>query len=157
MTENPIVKILQKQAFFHDLSSEFMDFFAEHATEKTLKKGEILFERGQPADRFYLVREGRIVIEVPAIYGPSLEVQSLGPDKILGWSWLIPPYKWSFQARVEETSSVIEFDGKTMLDRCKSEPRFGYEVLKHFSSLMSERLEAARKKMMEEWNPPGFA
>lgn len=157
MTENLIVKILQEQAFFHGLSSEFIDFLAEHAMEKTLKKGEILFEHGQPADRFYLVHEGRIVIEVPAIYGPSLEVQSLGSDKILGWSWLIPPYKWSFQARVEEASSVIEFDGKAVLARCKGDPRFGYEVLKRFSSLMSERLNAARKKMMEAWNPPGFA
>jgi len=157
MSEKKIATILSKQSFFHGLSSEFIDFLSGHAVERKLRKGEILFEHGQPADRFYLLRDGRITIEVPAISGPSLVVQSLGPDKLLGWSWLIPPYKWSFQARAEEDCEVLEFDGKAILDRCESEPRFGYEILKRFSSLMSERLEAARTKMMEEWNPPGFA
>jgi CRP/FNR family cyclic AMP-dependent transcriptional regulator len=30
-------------------------------------------------------------------------------------------------------------------------------VLKRFAALMSERLSFARRKMMEAWNPPGFA
>ena len=98
-----------------------------------------------------------MTVEVPAIEGPSLEIQSLGPDEVLGWSWLIPPYSWSFQARACETTDILEFDGKAVRDRCEQDPGFGYAVLKRFSSLMSDRLEAARRKMMDEWNPPGFA
>jgi hypothetical protein len=29
--------------------------------------------------------------------------------------------------------------------------------MKRFSALMSERLGFARRKMMQEWQPPGFA
>ncbi|MDZ7749696.1 MAG: Crp/Fnr family transcriptional regulator [Halofilum sp. (in: g-proteobacteria)] len=149
--------VLARQPFFRDLGGEVIDFLAANATERRLKKGEILFEHGQPADRFWLLRSGRVLIEVPAIEGPSLEVQSLGPDEVAGWSWLIPPYKWAFQARADRASEVIEFDGKAVLERCERDPAFGYAVLKRFSALMSERLEAARRTMMEEWNPPGFA
>ena len=81
----------------------------------------------------------------------------LGKDQVLGWSWLIPPYKWNFQAMPEEDSELLMFDGKTILAKCEKDPRFGYELLKKFAGLMSVRLDAARQKMMDEWNPAGFA
>ena len=52
---------------------------------------------------------------------------------------------------------LLEFDGRAVLARCEQDSKFGYELLKRFAALMSERLEAARQKMMDEWNPPGFA
>lgn len=89
--------------------------------------------------------------------GPNLEIQTLGKDQILGWSWLILPFKWTFQAMPEEDSELLMFDGATILERCEKEPRFGYELLKKFAALMSIRLDAARQKMMGGWNPAGFA
>jgi CRP-like cAMP-binding protein len=94
---------------------------------------------------------------MPAIIGPALESQTLGKDQILGWSWLISPYQWNFQTKVEEDSELLQFDGTAILTRCEQEPKTGYELLKKFSGLMSLRLDAARQKMMDEWNPAGFA
>ena len=73
------------------------------------------------------------------------------------WSWLLPPFKWSFNARAETDSKVLEFDGEAVLKDCESDPAFGYEVIKRFSALMAERLDAAHRKMMEQWSPAGFA
>ncbi|EAR22164.1 Crp/Fnr family transcriptional regulator [Nitrococcus mobilis] len=157
MAKDSISEYLANQSFFADLSPAFRKFLARHAVRRPLQRDEILFQHGDPARRFYLVYDGSVVIEVPAIYGPSLEVQKLGPGQILGWSWLIPPYRWHFQARTEAPTEVIEFDGEAVRARCDQHPAFGYALLKCFSALMSERLQAARRKMMEEWNPPGFA
>ena len=157
MSQESVARYLSKQKFFSGLDPDLVDFIATCASEEHLERGAVLFQHGQRARSFYLLRSGRITIESPAIEGPSLEVQSLGPGMILGWSWLIAPYKWSFQARAEEPTDLIEFDGKAILDRCDKEPQFGYALLKRFSALMSERLEASRQKMMEEWNPQGFA
>ena len=117
----------------------------------------MLFRQGKPADKFYLLQSGQVSVQVPALVGPVLEVQRIGDGQILGWSWMIPPYKWNFQARVEADSMFLEFDGRAVLARCEQDSKFGYELLKRFAALMSERLEAARQKMMDEWNPPGFA
>lgn len=157
MTKTDIASVLSESAFFGELKQDDIGFLAEQGRERELDEGALLFEHGQPADRFYLLRRGEVVVEVPAIQGPALVVQTLGPDEVLGWSWLIPPYRWSFQARAVESVAVLEFDGSAVRDRCERDPAFGYEVLKRFSSLMSERLDAARRKMMDEWNPPGFA
>lgn len=148
---------LSSHVFFSGLSNDILQFLCEHSSEFSIKNGQILFRQGEIADKFYVVRSGLISIEMPAIMGPNLEIQMLGQDQVLGWSWLISPYKWSFQAMPKEDSELLMIDGAAILAHCEQDPRFGYELLKKFAALMSVRLDAARQKMMGEWNPAGFA
>lgn len=152
-----IENYLSSHEFFSGLDDNYIKFLAGSAAEKKIKSGDTLFKQGERAERFYLLRSGQISIQVPALMGPTLEIQTLGNDQILGWSWLIAPYRWSFLARAVADSEVLEFDGKAILAHCESDPKFGYELFKRFAALMSERLDAARQKMMDQWDPPGFA
>ena len=157
MSNRSIENYLPTHAFFSGLDDSFMQFLSDSATQLRVKKGDVLFQQGERADKFYLLGNGQVSVQVPALMGPTLEIQILGEDQILGWSWLIPPYRWNFQARALEDSDLLEFDGSAILARCEEDPKFGYELLKRFATLMSERLDAARQKMMDEWNPSGFA
>lgn len=157
MNEATIHSELSRQDFFAGMKPDDLDFLAGNAAESSMDTNHIVFHHGEPARTFYLLRSGRVCVEVPAIEGPSLRVQELGAGEILGWSWLIPPYRWSFQARADEPTDLIEFDGRAILSRCENDAEFGYQMFKRFSALMSERLDASRRRMMEEWNPPGFA
>jgi len=148
---------LSTHAFFSGLDDGFINFLANSATEIQLKKGHILFQQGKPADKFYLLRSGLVSVQIPALMGPTLEIQSLTSNQLLGWSWLIPPYRWAFQARALEDSDLLEFDGSAILAHCEEDSKFGYELAKRFAALMSERLDAARQKMMDQWDPSGFA
>lgn len=157
MSDSSIRDYVAEHAFFSGLSAGDLDALVEQARERRAGSGEVLFHQGERANNFYLIKTGAVSVEIPAITGPTLEIQRLGADKILGWSWLIAPFRWNFQARVIEDAHIFEFDGAALRDRCETDPRLGYELLKRFAGLMSERLEAARRKMIEEWNPPGFA
>lgn len=157
MNKQAIREYLSRHPFFNGMDDKYIEFLADSAVETQIGEGGILFRQGNPADRFYLLQSGQVSVQVPALVGPVLEIQRLGEGQLLGWSWLIPPYLWNFQARVEADSTILEFDGRAVLAHCEADPRFGFELLKRFASLMSERLGAARQKMMDEWNPPGFA
>ncbi|WP_290647951.1 Crp/Fnr family transcriptional regulator [Aquisalimonas sp.] len=157
MDDTTLKHELAKLPFFSDVDTAFLDILSNFASQRHLAKDEVLFRQGDWAEAFYVVRSGKILIEVPAISGPSLVIQRLGDGKVLGWSWLIPPFQWTFQARAEQATELFEFDGAGILAQCEEDPAFGYAILKRFSGLMSERLEAARRRMMDEWNPPGFA
>ena len=152
-----IEKYLSSHAFFSGLDSGFTEFLSNSASVLQVNKGDLLFQQGGNADKFYLLRAGQVSIYVPALVGPTLEIQALGEGQLLGWSWLIPPYKWNFNARAVEDSELLEFDGAAILARCEEDPKFGYELFKRFAALMSARLDAARQKIMDQWNPPGFA
>jgi CRP/FNR family cyclic AMP-dependent transcriptional regulator len=157
MDTTSIAQQLAASAFFRDLPTDVKEYLAAHAQLRRLRADDVMFHFGEHASRFYLVVDGHISVEVAAIEGPSLQLQDLGPGMVLGWSWLIPPHRWAFQARAKTALEVIEFDGAAVLARCDAYPRFGYELLKRFSALMSERLHHARQRMIEEWRPGGFA
>ena len=157
MSNQSITEYLSAHEFFSEFSDDVLKFLCECSSMHEIKKGQILFRQGEHADKFYVVRSGRISIQMPAIMGPTLEIQTVDEDQVLGWSWLISPYKWNFQTKAEEDSELLQFDGVAILARCEQEPKFGYELLKKFAGLMSVRLNAARQKMMDEWNPVGFA
>jgi len=157
MSNQSTTGYLSAHEFFSEFSDDVLKFLCECSSTREIKKGQILFRQGEHADKFYVVRNGRISIQMPAIMGPTLEIQTLGKDQVLGWSWLISPYQWNFQTKAEEDSELLQFDGTAILARCEQEPKFGYELLKKFAGLMSVRLNAARQKMMDEWNPAGFA
>jgi CRP-like cAMP-binding protein len=152
-----IAEYIANHDFFAALNDDYLKLLAEFATERQIASGKVLFQQGKPADKFFLVRKGKVSVQVPALVGPALELQVLGKDQVLGWSWLIPPYRWNFVARALEDTEFLEFDGRAILARCETDPRFGYELFKLFTALMSERLNAARQTMMDQWNPPGFA
>lgn len=157
MNKSTVENYLSSHAFFAGLDDSFLNFLAESVTEVDAEKGRILFQQGKPADKFYLLRSGLVSVQIPAIMGPTLEIQTLTSDQLLGWSWLIPPYRWNFLARVMEDTNLLEFDGKAILARCEEDPKFGYELFKRFAALMSQRLDAARQKLIDQWDPPGFA
>lgn len=157
MPNTSIKQIIADSKFFSALADDAVDFLTSNATQKQLAAGKVLFHHGDPAQHFYLLREGHLSLEIPAIEGPVLELQDIGPGQIAGWSWLIAPNRWNFQARARTDIEYVEFDGVAVLAHCEANPSFGYDLVKRFSALMSERLRFARQKMMEEWKPAGFA
>lgn len=157
MSESAIRECLAGHELLSDLDPAFIDVLAGSAELRQFAENEIVFRHGDAADHFYIVRSGRITVEVPAIEGPPLELQNLGEGAVLGWSWLIPPYEWSFQARAVTAAELVEFDGAAIREHAEADQQFGYAILKCFSRLMSVRLEHARRRMMDEWRPSGFA
>jgi CRP/FNR family cyclic AMP-dependent transcriptional regulator len=157
MTANPVAAAVRAAALFADLAPELVDTLVAHAQSRRLADNQVLFHFGDPAHAFYLITSGHISVEVAALEGPSLQLQDLPAGAVLGWSWVIPPHRWTFQARAEGATEVIEFDGRALLAECEANPRFGYQLLKRFAALMSERLHYARQRMIQEWRPEGFA
>ena len=132
MDNQSTAEYLSAHEFFSEFSDDVLKFLCECSSTREIKKGQILFRQGEHADKFYVVRKGRMSIQIPAIMGPILEIQSLGKDEVLGWSWLISPYQWNFQTKAEEDSELLQFDGAAILARCEQDPKFGYELLKKF-------------------------
>lgn len=157
MEQTEIKKLLAEQSVFSGLTEPHLDILSKHASELSLSPDQQLARQGEAAQSFYLVLEGGLVTEVPAIAGPRLEITRLGPGEVFGWSWLIAPYVWHFNARAAGPTRVLEFDGRALLQRCEADAEFGYPVLRRFSELMARRLDAAQRKMMDQWSPPGFA
>lgn len=144
---------LAEHPFFKSLDKKYIKVLAANVTEREIKSGDIVFRQDTPASSFYVVRDGGVEVRIPSIYGPPIVVQTLGKNQLLGWSWLIPPYKWHFESCATEDGSILEFNGEALRAQCEKDPRMGYELIKHFAALMADRVQAARMRLMEVCGP----
>jgi hypothetical protein len=107
MADASIRAYLAQHPFFKGLSAEYLDVLTSHATELQVAPQQRVFKQDTDADKFYIVRQGKVGLEIPAISGEPLRVQTVGDSQLLGWSWLIPPFRWLFDARAIVPSTLI--------------------------------------------------
>jgi CRP/FNR family transcriptional regulator, cyclic AMP receptor protein len=121
--------------------------------QRSIDAGKYVFREGEPADHFYLIRQGRVAIEISAPPRKAIIVQTLSAGDVLGWSGLVPPYQWRFHARAVESVRVLALDGKCLRARCEENHDLGYELLKRFAQVMTQRLEATRFQLLDVYAP----
>ena len=108
---------------------------------------------GQPADEFYLIRHGHVAIEVHAPGRGTAIVETMGPGTVVGWSWLVPPYQWTFDARAVDQTAAIAINGVCLRDKARADPAFGFELLSRVSTELLGRLQATRLRLLDLYAP----
>lgn len=149
MASESIKAYLIEHDFLQGMSPEFLELMARHVVEEEFSTQQCVFQQDSIAKHFYIIKNGNVDVEVPSLVGAPLVLQSLSKGAVLGWSWLIAPYKWHFEAHATQPSTLLTFDADALRDHCERDPKFGYDILKRFAALMMQRLEAARIQAIE--------
>jgi CRP-like cAMP-binding protein len=144
-----IEQYLPQHPFFAGLGEDVIALVAGCAVNTHFRAGELLFREGEPADTFYVLRRGRVSLEVRPPAGPPVVVDAAHADDVVGWSWLVPPHRWLFDARATEETSAIAFDGGCLRGRCETDPAVGYALLQRVVRVMSDRLQSARVRLLD--------
>jgi len=144
-----LADIIEEHPFFKGLEKSHLDLIAGCAKNVHFQEGEVVFREGDPADLFYVVKQGMVAIELMVPQRGFTTLQTVGAGDVLGWSWLLPPYQWRFGARTIEATRALAFDAKCLRGKCEKDHDLGYELLKRFSHVISERLEATRLQLMD--------
>jgi CRP/FNR family cyclic AMP-dependent transcriptional regulator len=147
----PVPTLLAEVAshpFLRELSSDHLGKLANNAMKVRFQAGETIFREGDPANRFYLLKDGKVALESSSETGCTL-IQKIGAGDVLGWSWLFPPYYWHFDARALEATEAIFFYGTRLRELCEEDHDFGYELMLRTSDILIQRLTAARKQLVK--------
>jgi CRP/FNR family transcriptional regulator, cyclic AMP receptor protein len=144
--------VLREHTFFQGLEEPYLALIVGCAANVVFKAGEVIFREGEEANLFYVVRDGRMALELTSERG-AITVLTIGAGEILGWSWLIPPYHWHFTARAAEDTRAITLDGKCLRAKCEEDHHLGYELLKRFARILEERLKATQLQLLDVYCP----
>ena len=144
-----IEQYLTQHPFFDGLDDDVLAQIAGCAVNVHLRPGDYLFRAGEPADRFYAVRHGRVAIEVRKPNGGPVVLDTAQDGEIVGWSWLIPPNRSKFDARATTDTSAVAFDGACLRGKCEADARLGYSLLSRVTRVMDRRLQSARVRLLD--------
>ena len=142
-------RVLEEHPFFEGLSPRHLEVILGCATPVQFEAGEFIAREGEAADKFYLIRRGRVALEIPTSDRGVIRFETLEPGEVLGWSWVVPPATWSFDACALELTRAIVVDGSCLHAKCAEDHDLGYEVLLRFSQILALRLEAARLQTLD--------
>jgi CRP/FNR family transcriptional regulator, cyclic AMP receptor protein len=140
--------ILAEHVFFKGMEDRYLDLLVGCASNVRIDVGEFFFHQGEEANHFYILRHGLVSVEMFATGRGPLTVQTVGEGEVLGWSWLIPPYRWMFDARATQLTRAIALDGKCLRDKFDKDHDLGYELLNRFVPIIEQRLNATRLQLL---------
>jgi len=147
LLEHPLLKGCQRQ---------YIQLLVKCASNVRFNAGEMIFRQGEEANLLYLIRQGKVALEIPDSARGPIIVQTLGEGDVLGWSWAITPYRWHFDARAVELTRAIALDGKCLRDKCEVDHDLGYEVRRRVTHVMEHRLQATRLQLLDVYGAGSF-
>jgi CRP/FNR family transcriptional regulator, cyclic AMP receptor protein len=149
-----IAEYLPEHPFFAGLDAAAMNLVVGCAQNVHFSEGDVLFRAGTPANTFYVIRHGRVALEVHDPHRQAMVVATLGDGEVTGWSWLVPPYEWMFDGRAVSSVSAVALDGACLRAKCDQDPALGYALMRRVSHVMYERLQDARMRLLDLYGSP---
>ena len=148
--------VLAGQHFLKGMDEEHLEMIADCASYVRFQKGQFLFHEGEYARRFYVITGGQVAIEIFTPERGPVILETLEEGEVLGWSWLFEPYRWHFDALAQTDITAIAFDALCLRGKCDANHDLGYELVKRFSRVIMERLQATRLALLDVYRPrPG--
>ncbi len=142
-------RVLMEQPFFTPIDSAHRAALTRYAEPAQFPPGAYLLHENAPEDRFYLLQQGRLALQVHVPGCGARRVQTLQPGEIVGLSWLIRPYRSSYDAQAFEPIRAIAFDAARLRALCGADHDFGYELMQCFMPVLLQRLQAARLQLLD--------
>lgn len=149
METKSLERIIREHPFFSGLDEAFIQLVCGCAKNVRFEAGQYLFHEGGAADQLFLVRHGRVALEVDAPGRGALTFQTLSEGEIVGLSALIPPYRWTSDARAIDLVRALSMDATCLRDKCEADHNLGYEVMKRFVPVLVGRLQATRIQSLD--------
>src|SRR5690242_19826618 len=119
MISKTLEPILAKHPLFSELDAQYLATIVGCAKNVRFKEGDFILREGRQADIFYLIRTGKVAVDINVPHLGAITIHTVETGEVLGWSSLISPYRWHFDAQALEDTRAIAIDGKCLRDKCE--------------------------------------
>lgn len=145
---------LVEHPFFKGIPVDLLAVVAADAAVVEYPAGSYVFREGGEAVSCWLLQKGDVALEMHAPGLGVRTIQTVHSGEVLGWSWLFPPYRWSFDAHVREPVRALELNAERMLGLAEADCIFGYELMHRFAAIIVDRLQATRIQLLDLYAAP---
>lgn len=143
------------EPFFQGFSDGHLRRLAGCASLARFPAGTLLLRQNAPAQHFFLLTAGQVLLKAHLPHRGTVPLETLGGHDALGFSWLVPPYKWHYDARALEETEALSFAADCLRRAMEDDHDLGYLLQGHIIGAMSNRLQAARLQGLDLYGNPG--
>jgi CRP/FNR family transcriptional regulator, cyclic AMP receptor protein len=133
---------LASHPFLEGVDDRLLTLLISGAQSFQFRRGEYLGQFGDPTNDFFLIQWGHV--SVLAAGAAHREIYRVKPGEVVGWSWVVPPYRWQFTCQAVDEVSGIRFNADWLRRRCEEHHELGYVIVRHLLTVVANRLAATR-------------
>lgn len=146
--------MLNDQAeLLEDLTPEETQQVLALGSRITVPSGASLFRLGDAAECLFLIERGRITLTLPMrIHGKEEDVvvEERSSGQAVGWSALIPPYKFTLAATAPLETEVIALPRESLRKYFAANPAAGYKITLNLAVVVGHRLQLFQAMWLRE-------
>jgi len=132
---------LRKVEILQGLTEGELQNMAWFFQEENLPEGVSLCQEGARAEQLYILEQGSV-----RIYSEHLGQLNVDtPGKIVGWSFLVPPYCYTASAQTTRPSRFLIIKSPDFYYLIHKEPKLGVKIMDNLAQIMASRFKGAEK------------
>jgi CRP/FNR family transcriptional regulator, cyclic AMP receptor protein len=147
-----IEPLLAEHPVFKDMDPQYLKLMLSCASNVRFNQGDLISRDGDQADSFYLIRAGAVALDIYSPTKGAITYQTLREGDLLGWSWLVPPYRMHGDVRAIQLTRAIRIDAKCLREKCESDSRLCLELYKRFVPIIVDRIEAMTMQLLDVYS-----
>jgi hypothetical protein len=127
---------LRRVEFLQGLEEEELKGLSPFFEEEQVASGVTLCEEGARAERLFVLEQGGVSIRSKKGRQYSIDT----PGKIVGWSFLVPPFLYTASAVTTTPSKLLVIKSPDFYYVLHKEPRMGMKVINNLAQVVASRL-----------------
>ena len=104
-------------------------------------EGEIIFRAGDPADMFYSLKRGKILLEQRISEKVTISMGTVKPGYSFGWSSMLGDEKFTLDTVCGEPCEVLRIRAKTLFQMIEQDHSMGYLFMHRLLHMLRRRLD----------------
>ncbi len=140
--------LLAEHPFCRGLPPEQLTLLAGCAALKQFAAEQLIAREGDEITEFFLVRSGRVALEIFTARRGALLIQTRGAGDFLGWLGLPSPATWTVDARAQELTRVIALRLDCLAGLLTAHRDLGFELMQRFIRGMAQHFKSMKHQLV---------
>jgi CRP-like cAMP-binding protein len=151
------VSDLKQFDLFKGFSEKQLSQVGEVTAVKKYKKGDVIYEEGDPAEHLFVVIKGLVSLrrlEPGKLVGIAFENRERG--ELFGAAAVMDPKEYTLTAVCLEDSEVYAIDAAKLVRFSELDPQLGFKCMSAIAQVYFERYKSAKRQLYQMVQTPAI-
>jgi CRP-like cAMP-binding protein len=143
------IEALRGIYILENLTDEMLEKIRPLIEPLQFKEREVVFEEGEKAENFFILKRGKILLEVEISEMIIISLGSIKSGYSFGWSALLSGPSYTSYAVCAEPCEVFAIPGRKFLDVLHEDDIMGSRVMEFVAKIIKNRLERRTEQFLK--------
>jgi CRP-like cAMP-binding protein len=131
------------------LSDSMLDQLVPIAELLQFEGEEFIFKQGEPANRFYMLLQGKVLLEQHITSKITVSLSAIKPGYSFGWSAMLDAETYSTNAICAEQSQLLSFRTGRLKTLFDSNHSLGYVITQRILHIIKKRYDVRTEQFIK--------